>query len=43
MSESWMRRDLKRFGVELLCLLMLLYGDPLRAPPLEPLPRVIRR
>ena len=31
MSESRMRRDLKRFGVEFLCLLMLLYGDPLQA------------
>ena len=28
---SWMRRDLKRFAVELLCLLVLLYGDPLQA------------
>ena len=31
MSESWMRRDLKRFGVEFLCLLVLLYGAPLQA------------
>ncbi len=31
MSESWMRRDLKRFGVEFLCLLVLLSGDPLQA------------
>ena len=31
MSEFRIRRDLKRFGMELLCLLVLLYGDPLRA------------
>ena len=31
MSESRIRRDLKRFGMELLCLLVLLSGDPLRA------------
>ncbi|MCP3994429.1 MAG: hypothetical protein GY722_05105 [bacterium] len=31
MSESWMRRDLTRFGVEFLCLLVLLSGDPLQA------------
>ena len=31
MSETRIRRDLKRFGMEFLCLLVLLYGDPLRA------------
>jgi hypothetical protein len=31
MSESRIRRDLKSFGVEFLCLLVLLSGDPLRA------------
>ena len=31
MSESRIGRELKRFGVEFLCLLVLLSGDPLRA------------
>ena len=30
MNERWFR-DLKRFGVEILCVLVLLYGDPLQA------------